>query len=120
MTPRRILKALLKRTVAGLSEAGVAVIQPGSQTPATVWKLILEILMAIAVGLLGLDLSRSTAAEKSTDGSKDRFFIESVRPLLSSRCVSCHGPEKAEGGLRLDSRAAALKGGDSGPALVPG
>ena len=43
-----------------------------------------------------------------------------MKPLLDSRCVSCHGPEKQKGGLRMDSRAALLKGGDSGPALVPG
>ncbi|HEX7902213.1 MAG TPA: PSD1 and planctomycete cytochrome C domain-containing protein [Planctomycetota bacterium] len=41
-------------------------------------------------------------------------------PVLEARCVSCHGPEKQKGGLRLDSRAALLKGGDSGPAAVPG
>jgi hypothetical protein len=52
--------------------------------------------------------------------SADRFFFESVQPLLASRCWSCHGPDKAEGGLRLDSRLAALEGGDTGPALVPG
>ncbi len=50
----------------------------------------------------------------------DRFFFNEVKPLLISRCASCHGPDKAEGGLRLDSREAALKGGDSGPAVVPG
>ncbi|HEX5176045.1 MAG TPA: DUF1549 domain-containing protein, partial [Chthoniobacteraceae bacterium] len=47
-------------------------------------------------------------------------FTTSVWPLLDSRCVQCHGPKKQKGALRLDSREAALKGGDSGPALVPG
>ena len=42
-----------------------------------------------------------------------------MRPVLSARCVSCHGPEKQKGGLRLDGLAAALEGGDSGAALVP-
>jgi hypothetical protein len=50
----------------------------------------------------------------------DRFFLNDVKPLIALRCLSCHGPDKAEGGLRLDSREMALKGGDSGPALVPG
>jgi hypothetical protein len=50
----------------------------------------------------------------------ERFFIDHVKPLLNLRCASCHGPDKAEGGLRLDSREAALQGGDSGPAVVPG
>jgi hypothetical protein len=40
--------------------------------------------------------------------------------LLQARCVSCHGAEKQKGGLRLDSRAFLLRGGDTGPAAVPG
>ena len=47
-------------------------------------------------------------------------FVESILPLLESKCLSCHGREKQEGGLRLDSLAAAMAGGDSGPAIVPG
>lgn len=49
----------------------------------------------------------------------DRFFDE-IHPLLVTKCVSCHGPDKQEGGLRLDSLAAAKTGGDRGPAIVPG
>src|SRR5262249_56080806 len=41
-------------------------------------------------------------------------------PTLSRNCYTCHGPDKQRSGLRLDTAAAALKGGDSGPALVPG
>ncbi|MGZ8921166.1 MAG: DUF1549 domain-containing protein, partial [Limisphaerales bacterium] len=48
------------------------------------------------------------------------FFEKEIRPLLINRCYECHGEEKQKGGLRLDSRAATLRGGDSGPALVPG
>ncbi|WP_205678716.1 PSD1 and planctomycete cytochrome C domain-containing protein [Aquisphaera insulae] len=50
----------------------------------------------------------------------DETFERSVRPLLVERCIRCHGAEKASGGLRLDSRAAILRGGDSGPAAVEG
>ncbi len=50
----------------------------------------------------------------------DEHFEKRVRPLLVEKCVSCHGADKAKGGLRLDSRAAFLKGGDSGPVAVPG
>jgi hypothetical protein len=52
--------------------------------------------------------------------NSDQHFAAKVRPLLESRCVSCHGSEKVKGGLRLDSRAAVLMGGDSGPAVVAG
>ena len=47
-------------------------------------------------------------------------FARNVRPLLEAKCVSCHGPEKQAGGLRLDSAIAAAKGGTIGPAVVPG
>ncbi len=48
------------------------------------------------------------------------FFEKQVRPLLVEQCQKCHGAEKQEGGLRLDSRSAVLRGGDTGPALKPG
>src|SRR5688572_26874703 len=50
----------------------------------------------------------------------DDHFRQKVKPLLDSRCISCHGAEKQKGGLRLDSRAATLKGGENGPAMIPG
>jgi mono/diheme cytochrome c family protein len=54
------------------------------------------------------------------DEAADRHFSERTWPLLLARCVSCHGPETQEGELRLDSRAAALKGGKHGPAVREG
>ncbi|MFM8879193.1 MAG: c-type cytochrome domain-containing protein, partial [Verrucomicrobiota bacterium] len=47
-------------------------------------------------------------------------FERSVRPLLVERCRSCHGPDRAEGSLRLDSRGAMLTGGSTGAAVMPG
>ncbi len=48
------------------------------------------------------------------------FFEKQIRPLLVRRCLSCHGENKQESGLRLDAREHALKGGESGPAIVEG
>src|SRR4051794_9764053 len=45
------------------------------------------------------------------------FFEKQIRPILSEHCWSCHGAKKQNAGLRLDSRAALLKGGESGPAI---
>jgi mono/diheme cytochrome c family protein len=48
-------------------------------------------------------------------------YFGDIHPVLADHCVSCHGPEKQKGGLRLDSREMALRGGESyGPAIVPG
>jgi mono/diheme cytochrome c family protein len=49
-----------------------------------------------------------------------KFFEEHVRPVLASNCFKCHGAEKQNGHLRLDSLGAMLTGGESGPAIVPG
>jgi hypothetical protein len=49
------------------------------------------------------------------------FFEREIRPLLVEHCLKCHGAEtKVKGGLKLTSRALALKGGDTGPAVLPG
>jgi hypothetical protein len=48
------------------------------------------------------------------------FFEASIRPVLSDSCQKCHGPRKQSSGLRLDSREGMLRGGSSGPAIVPG
>lgn len=48
------------------------------------------------------------------------FFENKIRPVLVEQCQSCHGEKKQQGGLRVDSKADLRKGGDSGPALVPG
>ena len=53
------------------------------------------------------------------------FFEQKIRPVLVSTCYECHSAEakakgKLKGGLFLDSRAALLKGGDEGAAVIPG
>jgi len=47
-------------------------------------------------------------------------FSRDIEPILSRNCYGCHGPAMQTSGLRLDRTADALKGGYSGPALVPG
>lgn len=45
-------------------------------------------------------------------------FARDVSPIVQSRCFSCHGPDKQRGGLRLDRKAEALEGGDSGKVIL--
>lgn len=47
-------------------------------------------------------------------------FAGVIEPILKENCISCHGPDKSKGKLRLDSFASVLKGGDSGLAIVRG
>ena len=47
-------------------------------------------------------------------------YAKQVKPILSAHCYACHGGFKQESGLRLDTGALARKGGESGPAVVPG
>jgi mono/diheme cytochrome c family protein len=47
-------------------------------------------------------------------------YLKQVKPILRERCYACHGVLKQEGGLRLDTAALAIKGGDSGTAIKPG
>lgn len=47
-------------------------------------------------------------------------FDRDVRPILTENCLACHGPTKRQAGLRLDEKARAYAGGDSGPAFEPG
>ena len=55
-------------------------------------------------------------------GQSDDLFEKQVRPILANNCYACHGPDSGDGQahLRLDSLESMLKGGRSGPALVPG
>jgi mono/diheme cytochrome c family protein len=47
-------------------------------------------------------------------------YARDIQPILTTHCTSCHGPTKQRSSLRLDSVTAARRGGNSGPALVPG
>jgi Protein of unknown function (DUF1549)/Protein of unknown function (DUF1553)/Planctomycete cytochrome C len=62
------------------------------------------------------------ARGQATDAAANEFFESKVRPLLVQHCYECHAAasKKVRGGLRLDSKPGWVKGGDSGPAIVPG
>jgi mono/diheme cytochrome c family protein len=57
-------------------------------------------------------------AKSQTEKAQEEFFETRIRPLLAMNCYSCHTSTE-NGGLRVDSREALLKGGNSGPAIVP-
>jgi len=84
---------------------------------------IARLLYCLLVVASIVNLPRAARAEQPAaafSAEQIKFFETEIRPLLSARCVKCHGPDKQQGGLRLDSRAAILAGGDMGAAATPG
>jgi hypothetical protein len=75
---------------------------------------------ASILGKTGICLLFAAAIPVGGAESGDAYFESSIRPLLVERCLKCHGEKKQESGLRLDTRAGWERGGDSGPAIVPG
>ena len=75
--------------------------------------LLAAVALGTAVGLRA-DVQQTAAAAQSPE-----FFEARVRPVLAANCYECHA-EEAKGDLRVDSREGLLKGGESGPAIVPG
>jgi hypothetical protein len=70
--------------------------------------------LILSKSILLLAAATSAAAEPVVNFDLD------IRPIFTKHCGTCHGPEKQRGGLRLDRKADALRGGESGPAIVPG
>jgi hypothetical protein len=71
-------------------------------------------------GIMAWGLLSRLAFSQSFSNEDIGFFEQKVRPLLLNKCFECHSQQagKDNGGLRLDSRQAILKGGDNGPAAV--
>jgi hypothetical protein len=72
--------------------------------------------------LLAAALLLLLAASAMAGPDDDAFFSDEVLPVLEARCFECHGPDarRAKGKLRMEGRDSLLKGGFTGPAVVPG
>lgn len=76
-----------------------------------------ELLWIVAAAWCSWPISIRAAEQSGVD-----FFEKEVRPVLVEDCYKCHSArsDKVKGGLLLDTRSGWMKGGDSGPAIVPG
>src|SRR5687767_3382447 len=74
----------------------------------------------LAMALIASGLATARGEETPAEGAE--FFEKRIRPVLVEHCYKCHsaGAEKLQGKLLLDSRETARKGGETGPAVVPG
>ncbi len=64
--------------------------------------------------------SAAIAQELPPAATETVDFAKQIQPIFEQRCVGCHGPNQQFNGLRLDRKADALKGGASGPVILPG
>src|SRR4051794_14612656 len=90
--------------------------RPPSRLPGPTRRLMrtaLPLLLVLAAG-------PASAAPPADAGTE--FFEKKVRPVLAQHCYQCHSAQakKLKGGLALDSRDGTRKGGETGPAVVPG
>src|SRR4030088_3415020 len=74
------------------------------------------LMLAASVALLDDEPAATLppAASRKVDYDRD------VRPIFAASCTGCHGAKKQKGGLWLHRKAAAVRGGHSGPAFLPG
>jgi hypothetical protein len=100
------------RRVNGLRAAQVRIFRRMKLRPLAQLALLRLLPGCLAVSAGAAELSREHL----------EFFERKIRPVLAERCYECHSAakNKAKGGLTLDTHAGLLKGGDTGPALVPG
>jgi len=123
------------RTLAALLRGGKSgpAIQVGSSTKSLLMEKIVTQQMPPAGPKLSLDevesirkwIDRGVSAEIQATVSASGSTVpapteEDILPIIQARCVVCHGKREPRGGLDLRTQASRLKGGTSGPAVVPG
>ena len=89
------------------------------------WKLRLctaIVAGTLCPGVFGQSTSTGSVASDTLlpRSTRQVDFLQKVQPILTNSCYECHGPQKQKGGLRLDQKTAALRGGDTGPLLLAG
>lgn len=87
---------------------------PGSWNARGLWRRV----VIASILLVCVNAPRALAENPQSSA----FFESRIRPILVEKCYKCHssGAVRIKGGLRLDGLEGMLKGGDSGPAVVPG
>ena len=74
--------------------------------------------LAAALLPLGVVLGAAEVAARTPRRAVD--YLAQIKPLLATKCYTCHGALKQRSGLRLETRALMLRGGDGGRVVVPG
>jgi mono/diheme cytochrome c family protein len=78
------------------------------------------IVWAAGCGAAQATITPEQAAQLPAPANHAVSFSKEIKPIFEASCINCHGRGKDKGGFRLDTRATMLKGGDSGPTVLPG
>jgi hypothetical protein len=81
--------------------------------------LLPQLAAALALAWLAFAAARPARAAGDSPAEPPRYARD-IAPLFARWCVSCHAGPEPHGGLRLDSYAGLMRGGDSGPIVIPG
>jgi mono/diheme cytochrome c family protein len=124
-TPQARLDLSTRESIAAGGKSGPAVVPGSSEKSLLVEKVLSRTMPPIEPKLTDEEISLiRTWIDKGDTGPAAKapvILTESdVLPIFQMRCVVCHGKRKKEGGLDLRFQASRLRGGKSGPALVPG
>lgn len=105
-------------------------IQPARRDPASrgLPRTLVVVATCLMVSFVGSDLCLASeaqaggqqVAEHQPSAQEVEFFEKEIRPILAEHCYECHAADEVNGGLLLDSRSGWQRGGDTGPAIVPG
>lgn len=83
--------------------------------------MVRSVRFAIAIALLiSSSIGAAQDGKPAASAAAKITYDEHVRPLLREHCFSCHGPDKQESGLQLDSYQKTMAGGSSGEIVIPG
>ena len=76
----------------------------------------------IVLGVAGISLAAFAAKPQPQpqDAASPEFYTSQVQPILQKNCYTCHAGDAHRGGLAIDTHDALMKGGNDGPAVVPG
>ncbi len=88
--------------------------------PARGLRIVSGMMVAVLVTAALLWARPATGGDPATDAGSPTYFQQHIQPILETRCLSCHQAGSTVSRLDLSTRAAALRGGERGPALVPG
>jgi uncharacterized membrane protein len=115
IVPGKSQESLLVQRISG-SEAGLRM-PPGKPLGDAEIALIRD---WIDQGASWPDSATDSKPSSSTQSATSVDFSKDVLPILRENCYVCHSGDRPKGGLHLDNREMALKGGSSGRAIVPG